>query len=66
MSKLIIYYCKSLKSTGKPIIISNGKAEINTDDIILEGINGSITFNNTNDKAKRRGVRASLEIEIEE
>ena len=64
--RLYVYYCKCLKETGRPIIISNGKSEITTDNLILEGVSGKMRFNNTSGKAKARGATTLLEISLEE
>lgn len=64
--KLYIYYCKCLKETGRPIIISNGKSEINTDNIIFTGIDAQLQFNNTKSRAKARGATSCLEVTLTE
>nr|WP_294805625.1 hypothetical protein [uncultured Nitrososphaera sp.] len=63
-NKLFVYYCKCLKETGRPIIISNGKSEINTDNVIFSGIDGRISFQNTTGKAKSRGATSCLQIDL--
>ena len=56
-----IHYCKSLKKTGKPIIVidrDTGK-EINTDKIEGYG-HWKVEFNNASGKAKRNGATTML------
>lgn len=68
--KLAIYYHRYLVSTGKPICVSNGRSEIHTNKIILEGISGQVIFNSTKGpgyhkaQARRHGTTTPLEIEI--
>lgn len=61
---LIVYYCKSLKKTGTPIVISNGKSEIYTDNLILNDVSASMKFRNARGKAKSRRASTCLEIKI--
>lgn len=56
-----IYYCKSLKKTGKPIVVESCGDELTTNDVILVNISGRIKFNNSNGKGKRRGATTCLE-----
>jgi len=58
----IIYYCKSLKDTGKPIIVNMGKRTINTDEVVLNNVNIIMKFNNSKGAAKRSGATTVLEV----
>ncbi len=69
LMQLGIYYHKRLVSTGKPLIISNGKSEIATDRIELNNISGVIKFNNAVGKfakGRRHGVTTVLMIGIDQ
>lgn len=60
----IIYYCKALKSTGKPIIVydcDTGK-ERYTDKVQLTNCSINMNFKNSKGKAKRRGATTVLEV----
>lgn len=68
--KLSIYYHKPSVKSGRPIFVSNGKSEIQTNCVILEGIQGKVTFNSTRGpglhlgQARRHGTTTPLEIDI--
>ena len=58
-----IYYCKSKKKTGKPLVISNGTEEITTHKVRLCGIGSAeMEFNNAEKVAKRRGATTTLRV----
>jgi hypothetical protein len=59
-----IYYCKSLKKTGKPIIVKDletGK-ETTTDEIEMKNVNIKIKYGNSKGKAKASGATTVLEV----
>ncbi len=61
---LLIYYCKNLKKTGKPIIIrtvSTGK-ERTAKSISLKNVTIKMAFNNSEGSIKRRGATTVLEV----
>lgn len=61
---LIVYYCKALKKTGKPIIIRNistGK-ERTTNSFSLKNVTIKMVFNNSTGSIKRRGATTVLEV----
>lgn len=58
-----VYYCKSLKTTGKPLVVTleNGDV-VNTNDFSMTNVDIRIKFNNAKGKAKRSGATTVLEI----
>lgn len=62
--KTKLYYCKSLKSSGKSIVVvdvGSGKTW-NTDHIQMDNVSIRMSFNNADWQAKRSGVTTILEI----
>lgn len=59
-----IYYCKSLKKTGKPIIVKDLESgiEITTDEVEMKNVNIKIKYNNSTGKAKASGATTILEV----
>lgn len=59
-----IYYCKSLKKTGKPIIVKDMETgfEETTDNIEIRNVNIIMSFKNATGKAKSRGATTVLEV----
>ena len=59
-----LYYCKSLKSTGKPIVIVDMKTgkSTTTDKIVFDNVNIRMSFNNSTGDAKKSGATTVLEI----
>lgn len=59
-----IHYCKSLKKTGKPIIVldTDTNKEYNTDLIEMRNVNIRVAFNNSKGKESRRGATTILEV----
>lgn len=64
MSKKIaeIYYCKSLKKTGKPIVVKFDTMEYNVKQIRFNDVDIKMKFNNARGKAKRSGATTVLEV----
>lgn len=62
-----VYYCKSLKSTGQPIVVQDMEknSEYSTDKIEFKNVNVKMTFNNADGKAKNRGATTILEIYLD-
>ena len=62
--KIQAYYCKSLKKTGKPIVIRDLEkgTETTTDNLVLENVDISMIFQNATGKAKQSGATTILEI----
>ena len=60
----IIYYCKSLKKTGKPIIVKDldTKEEYTTDSIILRNVDIEMSYKNSTGKAKASGATTVLKV----
>ena len=59
-----IYYCKSLKKTGKPIIVYDHekKSEKHTSRVRFKNVNIEMTFMNSKGRAKRRGATTILRV----
>ena len=59
-----LYYCKSLKSSGKPIVVRDmeTKEEYTTDLVEYKNVNIRMKFNNSTGKAKASGATTVLEI----
>jgi len=58
-----IYYCKSKKASGKPIMVKEiGKEEYQTDCIELDNVNIRVKFNNSKGKEKSSGATSILEV----
>jgi len=59
----VIYYCRGLKDTGKPIIVHmDGKEPTNTDFIEMRNVNIKMRFNNAHAVAKASGATTVLEV----
>ncbi len=60
----IIYYCKTFKHTGKPIVVydCDTKKTYTTDRFNLTNCTVSMRFNNSKGLAKRRGATTVLEV----
>jgi len=60
----IIYYCKSLKKTGKPIVVydCDTKKTRYTNKFNLTNCTVKMEFNNSKGKAKRRGATTVLDV----
>lgn len=61
---IILYYCKSLKNEGKPIIVKNldTNSDYATDEVYLENVNIRMKFQNVPKDDKERGVTTVLEV----
>ena len=61
---IILYYCKSLKNEGKPIIVKNldTNSDYATDEVYLENVDIRMKYNNVPKDDKDRGVTTVLEI----
>jgi hypothetical protein len=61
---IVLYYCKSLKSEGKPIIVKNMETNTDyaTDEVYLENVNIRMKFQNVSADDKDRGVTTVLEV----
>lgn len=62
-----VYYCKSKKKTGKPIIIDDGDSVKYVKEIYIKCNHcghyvGEVKYNNSNGKAKRSGATTVLEL----
>jgi len=58
-----IHYCKSQKSSGKPIMVKEiGRDEYQTDDIVLHNVSLRVKYNNAIGKEKSRGATSILEV----
>lgn len=62
--KLRLWYCKTDKHTGKPIIVKDLEKGItyNTDHIELNNVNIRMSFNNATSSAKQSGSTTLLEV----
>ena len=60
----IIYYCKTFKHTGKPIVVydCDTHKSYTTRKFNLTGCKINMEFNNSTGKAKRRGATTVLEV----
>ena len=60
----IIYYCKTFKHTGKPIVVydCDTKKTYTTNKFNLTNCTVSMRFNNSKGLAKRRGATTVLEV----
>jgi hypothetical protein len=58
-----LHYCKSQKSSGKPIMVTElGKEEYQTDNFIMKNVNVRVKFMSARGKEKQRGATSILEI----
>ena len=65
MSKeLEIYYCKALKRTGKPIVVTDKKTgrSRHTNRVRMCNVNIEIMFNNSTGRARKRGATTVLRV----
>jgi len=60
----IVYYCRSLKHTGKPIMVLNvnSKKLRSTNRVTFNNVDIRMVFNNSTGKAKRSGATTVLQI----
>ena len=62
--RLIVFYKKSLARTKRPIIVSNGMSEIQTDRLILNNIPEATVVYNSADSPKARRIGATTPLVI--
>lgn len=55
-----VYYCKSDKKTGKPIIIKDGSNSYNVKSVKLKDVNTKLEFNNSPSSIRSRGATTVL------
>lgn len=63
-----VWYCKSLKKTGKPIILQDlvKNLQVNTEIVEFKNVDIRIEYNNSTGKAKKSGATTVLEVFLRE